>query len=57
MKKEDLQYILDNHKLWLEDSTKGKRAYLRYADLRGANLRGADLRDADLIGADLIGAD
>ena len=65
---EELDSILDDHKLWLESKyTKGERANLREADLReadlreadlfGADLRGADLREADLFGADLREAD
>ncbi len=67
MNKEELQKILKDHKEWLEDSTKGKKANLRYADLCNADLRNADLRNADLgyadlgyanlKGADLEGAD
>jgi hypothetical protein len=57
----DLNKIVEDHKLWLGDKTKGKRADLRDANLSGAdllgvNLRNADLRDANLNGADLIGA-
>ncbi len=56
--KEELQNILKEHKLWLDDSTKGKRADLRNANfswdnLRYANLCGADLRYANLCCADL----
>jgi len=58
----ELQTILDQHKIWLEDRSKGKRADfsdadLRGADLRWANLQGADLRRADLRRADLSKAD
>src|SRR5512137_489315 len=58
----ELKLVLEKHRLWLSNSTGGKRADLRGADLRdadlcGADLRGADLRDADLCGADLCGAD
>jgi uncharacterized protein YjbI with pentapeptide repeats len=42
MTQEELKQILEQHKLWLDDPTKGNRA-----DLREANLRGADLREAD----------
>ncbi len=41
--KEELQNILKEHKLWLEDSTKGKRADLRSAELCNANLRNTGL--------------
>ena len=53
--KEELNRILEDHKLWLKDEG-GKRADLSYANLRGAYLRGADLRGANLIGAYLMGA-
>ena len=66
----ELQEILEKHKLWLQDRIKGKRANLscaslseanlscaslRSADLRSASLSGADLRSADLSGTDLSG--
>ena len=66
MNADELKEILDQHKLWLNDNTKGKRANLSFADLRGAylrfsnlrfsNLSGAYLRFADLRFADLSGA-
>ncbi len=52
----DLKQILADHKLWLNDSSTGKRANLFGADLSVADLSGADLRDADLYGANLSGA-
>ena len=55
--KEQLQVILEDHKLWLENNANGKRADLIGADLRGANLIEADLRGADLSWADLSWAD
>ena len=55
MKQEDLNKILNEHKLWL-NCNGGSRANLRDANLRGANLRDANLRDADLRDADLRGA-
>ena len=69
---EELNKILEDHKLWLTDRTTGKRAdlsganlenvnltlaNLSNADLRHANLRYADLRDANLNFAGLEGAD
>jgi uncharacterized protein YjbI with pentapeptide repeats len=58
MNKEELQTILEQHKLWLEtNTTKGIRAKLSCANLRDTNLSGANLRDADLSGASLTGAD
>ena len=60
--KEELDSILNKHKMWLLNDPEGERAYLRGADLSGANLRksylcGAKLSGADLSGADLSGAD
>jgi len=58
MTKQELDKILDNHKLWLSsDGKKGERADLSSADLRYANLRSADLRYANLRYADLRSAD
>lgn len=57
MEKKELVAILQQHKEWLADNTKGNRADLQEADLRRANLKGADLRDADLSWADLRGTD
>jgi len=57
MNKDELNKILDNHKLWVQTcGEQGERADLSYADLRGANLRGANLSDANLRGANLRGA-
>ena len=55
MKREELETILKNHKLWLNHEG-GQYACLQGANLRGANLRGAYLQGADLQGADLRGA-
>lgn len=62
MNQDELDAILQKHKLWLDDADGGIRADLKGANLRGAVLwgavlRGADLRGADLRGADLRGAD
>ena len=55
---EELNEILENHKLWLSlCGESGSRAILREADLRGANLREANLRWAALYKANLSGAD
>lgn len=44
MTREELNKILEQHKLWLDtNGTEGRRANLSSADLRGADLRGADL--------------
>lgn len=62
MIKNELDKILENHKLWLNDEggecadLKGadlRYAHLRYANLRGTNLKGADLKYADLRNTDL----
>ena len=71
--KEELETILEQHKLWSDSNGKdGKRANLSganltnadlmfanltFADLSGAILSGAILSDADLTRADLSGAD
>ena len=71
MSNEELEKILNNHKLWINweggcraDLSRANlsranlsRANLREANLSGANLRWANLRGADLRGADLRGAD
>ncbi len=53
MNQQDLDKILEQHKLWLQDPTKGKRANLSCANLSCANLDYANLRSADLCGANL----
>ena len=70
MNKEDIEKIIDMHRLWLFEGA-GRRANLsdanliyanlidanlRGANLRGANLRGANLRRANLSDANLSGA-
>ena len=57
MKKEELNKILDDHKLWVESiGKKGKRAYLKGADLYSADLYNANLYGVNLYGAVLAGA-
>jgi len=56
MKREELETILKNHKLWLNHEG-GERVNLQYADLQNADLRNADLRNAYLQYADLRNAD
>ena len=47
--KQQLDKIIDNHKLWLQSNgEKGERADLSFADLSSADLRYANLSDADL---------
>jgi uncharacterized protein YjbI with pentapeptide repeats len=53
MKQSELNIVLKEHTKWLEDTSTGKRADLRYANLTRANLRYADLEGANLIDADL----
>ena len=56
--KQELDKILDNHKLWISSGgKKGERADLRYANLRNANLSYANLIYADLRYANLSYAD
>ena len=57
MNQDELDAILQKHKLWLDDADGGIRADLKGANLRGAGLWGAVLRGADLRGADLRGAE
>ena len=60
--KEELRIRLEQHKMWLLDSSAGKRFVagagenLSSADLRSANLRSADLSYANLSSADLRSA-
>ncbi len=55
--KEELETILEQHKLWSDSNGKdGKRANLSGANLSGANLMFANLTFADLSGAILSGA-
>ncbi|MBR2560680.1 MAG: pentapeptide repeat-containing protein [Eubacterium sp.] len=54
--KEKLPQIIREHKEWLEDHTKGRRACLADMNLADADLSGMDLSYADLSGAYLKGA-
>lgn len=61
MTKEDLDKVLENHKLWIHGKEGGQRANLSGENIRcvnfsDVNLRCADLRDADLRDANLKGA-
>ena len=49
--KEELNSILEKHKMWLDSKPGGERADLYNADLSGANLSEANLSDADLSGS------
>ncbi len=53
----ELKKILEEHTLWLSNSTTGARADLSGANLSRANLYGANLSGANLSGANLSGAD
>jgi hypothetical protein len=67
MNQEELNEVLELHKMWLDGEPEGRRAYLYRAALRRADLRSlsfqrsylaeADLSGADLRGATLFGAD
>jgi uncharacterized protein YjbI with pentapeptide repeats len=57
MNKKELNRILELHKKWVEDTTKGNKANLFGADLSGADLSGANLSEADLYRANLSEAD
>ena len=62
-REEELKIRLEQHKMWLLDSSKGERFVakagenLSYANLRYANLSYADLSSADLRSANLSYAD
>ena len=54
MRQEDLNKILESHKLWLDTGgVEGARANLSEANLSGAYLSGANLSEANLSEADL----
>ena len=55
--KEELDSILNKHKMWLLNDPEGERADLRGADLSGANLFRANLWGANLWGANLSRTD
>ena len=54
--KEELDSILNKHKMWLLNNPEGERADLHGADLFGADLSRADLSRANLSEANLCGA-
>ena len=56
MNNSEIKKVLADHKMRLEDHTRGERAGLSCANLFGAALCGANLSDADLTGAALCGA-
>jgi len=57
MNEQQLNSILEEHRLWLETAgAEGRKADLRYTDLRYVALREADLRHANLERAGLQGA-
>jgi len=57
MEQEELDKIMEDHKEWLLNNDKGKRASLMAADLRGVDLSGVDLSGADLRGVNLANVD
>jgi uncharacterized protein YjbI with pentapeptide repeats len=57
MTKDEIAEVLREHTNWRADATKGKRAYLRGANLAGAYLNRAYLNEANLAEANLAGAD
>ena len=57
MNQNELNKILENHKLWLNDGPSGRRADLTNAKLWYADLTNADLTNADLEFANLPFAD
>lgn len=50
---EELNVVLEKHKLWLDGDPGGKRANLAFKDLSGATLSGANLKMANFYGANL----
>ena len=48
MKQEQLDEIIQKHKLWLNNNAEGERANLKYVNLEDANLEDANLEDANL---------
>lgn len=57
MDRNELDQVLENHRLWLEEEHGwGECANLSEVNLQGADLSGADLRGANLQGANLQGA-
>ena len=54
---EELNAVLEKHKLWLDGDPGGKRANLAFKDLSGATLSGANLIGANLCWANLSGVD
>ena len=56
MTKEDLNKILENHRIWLHEKEGGQRANFRGADLEYIDLSNADLRGADLSGVNFRNA-
>lgn len=56
MNKEELNKILEKHRLWLNDKNGGKRANLEGVNLEGVDFEGANLAGASFEGANLTGA-
>ena len=57
MKREKLEKVLENHKLWLNNDCENMKSDLYYADLRYEDLSYADLSHVDLRYANLSNAD
>jgi hypothetical protein len=53
MNQEQINEILEMHKLWLEGKPEGKQAYFEWLDLRGADLKGVNLQGVNFRVADL----
>ena len=54
MEKEEFERVMAEHRLWLSDHEKGKRAYLRDTDLSEMDLSGMDFSYADMCGINLF---
>lgn len=57
MRKETLNKIIENHKLWIKtEGREGKRANLSGESLYGVNLKGVDLRFSNMCGVNMENA-
>ena len=56
IEKDEFERVMADHKLWLEDNTKGKRADLSEIDLSEQDLSGMDFSHANMMGINLRGS-
>ena len=57
LSEEEIAGIIEEHRIWLENEFRGKRADFSYTDLEGYDFHGKDLSKADFTGANIIGTD